>query len=218
MIRRVPAKNSTDVAVTFTIPAGGPRSTAMSVVGDFNGWDPTAHPLTASTADGVRSATVSLPGGQRYRFRYSPRTGNGSTMRLRTATRATRWAARTAPSTSPPTPPARPRPRRDEHSPAGPVMRAPCPPSAVRRWGSHQPEPGGMATATTPTPSRLVPPNPPGTPDTTAWSRNFRDRPLVGSSKDTRAGEFSDRGSPMTLSSPTHSERQHPGSSTPHSR
>jgi predicted flap endonuclease-1-like 5' DNA nuclease len=52
------------VLVTFTLVADAP----VSVVGDFNGWDPHVHPL-GQHADGKRAATVELfPG--RYAFRY----------------------------------------------------------------------------------------------------------------------------------------------------
>jgi 1,4-alpha-glucan branching enzyme len=39
------------------------------VVGDFNDWDPFAHPLRRR-ANGTRSATVTVPAGSRLRFRY----------------------------------------------------------------------------------------------------------------------------------------------------
>jgi 1,4-alpha-glucan branching enzyme len=41
----------------------------VSVVGDFNEWDPTATPLQRLPA-GVQAATVWLAPGRRYRFRY----------------------------------------------------------------------------------------------------------------------------------------------------
>jgi 1,4-alpha-glucan branching enzyme len=40
----------------------------VSVVGDFNNWDPYAHPLLRSST-GQRTATVALPPGS-YAFRY----------------------------------------------------------------------------------------------------------------------------------------------------
>ena len=39
------------------------------MVGDFNGWDPLAHPLRPR-ANGTRSAAVTLPPGRRFAFRY----------------------------------------------------------------------------------------------------------------------------------------------------
>jgi 1,4-alpha-glucan branching enzyme len=39
------------------------------VVGDFNGWDPMAHPLRPRS-NGTRSVTVTLPVSRRFAFRY----------------------------------------------------------------------------------------------------------------------------------------------------
>ncbi len=50
--------------ITFTVAARAP----VSVVGDFNGWDPAAHPMQ-SRAGGLRSVTVALAPGT-YAFRY----------------------------------------------------------------------------------------------------------------------------------------------------
>jgi 1,4-alpha-glucan branching enzyme len=41
----------------------------VSVVGDFNGWDPFAHPLRPRR-NGTRSAVVTLPPGRRFAFRF----------------------------------------------------------------------------------------------------------------------------------------------------
>jgi hypothetical protein len=59
------------VRVTFTLPAAEPTG-AVSVVGDFNGWDPFAHPLRrrGGFAKGIRSASVTVPPGSTLRFRY----------------------------------------------------------------------------------------------------------------------------------------------------
>jgi predicted flap endonuclease-1-like 5' DNA nuclease len=57
-------KRRRGVVVTFTVLT----EEAVSVVGDFNGWDPHVHPLPRS-ADGKRSTTIELEPG-RYAFRY----------------------------------------------------------------------------------------------------------------------------------------------------
>jgi 1,4-alpha-glucan branching enzyme len=62
-----PARNGT-VRVTFALPHDAP-SGAVSVVGDFNGWDPFAHPLRRR-ANGTRSATVTVEKGHTLHFRY----------------------------------------------------------------------------------------------------------------------------------------------------
>lgn len=56
------------VRVTFTLPAEDPGA-AVSVVGDFNDWDPFAHPLRRR-ANRTRSASVTVPAGSTLRFRY----------------------------------------------------------------------------------------------------------------------------------------------------
>jgi 1,4-alpha-glucan branching enzyme len=54
------------VTLTFVLPDTGVR---VSVVGEFNGWNPHAHPLRKRT-NGTRSVTVTLPEGTEVRFRY----------------------------------------------------------------------------------------------------------------------------------------------------
>jgi 1,4-alpha-glucan branching enzyme len=56
------------VRVTFVLPADEPPG-AVSVVGDFNDWNPFAHPLRRR-ANGTRSAVVSVPASSRLHFRY----------------------------------------------------------------------------------------------------------------------------------------------------
>jgi 1,4-alpha-glucan branching enzyme len=56
------------VRVTFTLPAEDPV-TPVSVVGDFNDWDPFAHPLRRR-ANRTRTASVTVPSGSTLRFRY----------------------------------------------------------------------------------------------------------------------------------------------------
>jgi 1,4-alpha-glucan branching enzyme len=62
-----PGRDGT-VRITFALPADGPGG-AVSVVGDFNDWDPLAHPLRRR-ANGTRSAVVTVPAGSTLRFRY----------------------------------------------------------------------------------------------------------------------------------------------------
>jgi 1,4-alpha-glucan branching enzyme len=62
-----PARNGT-VRVTFALAAEEPVG-AVSVVGDFNGWDPFAHPLRRRS-NGTRSAAVTVPAGSTLHFRY----------------------------------------------------------------------------------------------------------------------------------------------------
>ena len=62
-----PARNGT-VRITFTLPEKEPAG-AVSVVGDFNDWDPFAHPLL-KRGKGARSAVVTVPAGATLHFRY----------------------------------------------------------------------------------------------------------------------------------------------------
>jgi 1,4-alpha-glucan branching enzyme len=51
--------------ITFVL---GAEAGPVSVVGDFNDWDPSAHPLKRRS-NGTRSVTVDVGSG-RHRFRY----------------------------------------------------------------------------------------------------------------------------------------------------
>jgi 1,4-alpha-glucan branching enzyme len=56
------------VRVTFALPADEPDG-AVSVVGNFNDWDPFAHPLRRR-ANRTRSVAVTVPAGSTLHFRY----------------------------------------------------------------------------------------------------------------------------------------------------
>jgi 1,4-alpha-glucan branching enzyme len=56
------------VRVTFALPADEPDG-YVSVVGNFNDWDPAAHPLRRR-ANRTRSAAVTVPAGSTLHFRY----------------------------------------------------------------------------------------------------------------------------------------------------
>jgi 1,4-alpha-glucan branching enzyme len=66
-------KNSTKghVSLTFALPDEG---VPVSVVGDFNAWDPHRNPLR-KRSNRTRSVTVDLPKGETTRFRYLDATG-----------------------------------------------------------------------------------------------------------------------------------------------
>ena len=67
MIDREPTKDAEGVKVTFIVPMDGADG-PTAVVGDFNRWDPLATPLRRRR--GQLSATVTIPPGRRYAFRY----------------------------------------------------------------------------------------------------------------------------------------------------
>ena len=54
--------------VTFALPADEPTG-AVSVVGNFNDWNPLSHPLRRR-ANQTRSAAVTVQAGSTLRFRY----------------------------------------------------------------------------------------------------------------------------------------------------
>ena len=56
------------VKLTFALPADQ-VVLPVSVLGDFNGWDPFAHPLK-KRSNGTVSATVEVSPGQAIRFKY----------------------------------------------------------------------------------------------------------------------------------------------------
>lgn len=68
MIKVAKPTRSGTVRVTFELSAAEPAG-AVSVVGDFNGWDPYAHPLR-KRGKGPRTAVVNVPAGSTLHFRY----------------------------------------------------------------------------------------------------------------------------------------------------
>ncbi|HYB49238.1 MAG TPA: isoamylase early set domain-containing protein [Streptosporangiaceae bacterium] len=68
MIKTTKAGPDGKVRVTFALPADEPGG-AVSVVGNFNDWDPFAHPLRLR-ANRTRSAAVTVPVGSTLHFRY----------------------------------------------------------------------------------------------------------------------------------------------------
>lgn len=68
MIKTGKPDREENVRVTFVLPADQP-SGRVSVVGDFNDWNPHAHPLRKRT-NGTRSAIVKVRAGSKLHFRY----------------------------------------------------------------------------------------------------------------------------------------------------
>jgi 1,4-alpha-glucan branching enzyme len=68
MIAKTYTKTKKSCKITFKINPG-PGIRSVSVVGDFNNWNPGSHPL-AKRKNGEFSGTVTLSANQTYRFRY----------------------------------------------------------------------------------------------------------------------------------------------------
>lgn len=68
MIKTASADGAGAIRVTFVLPADEPAG-SVSVVGDFNEWNPFANPLRRR-GNGTRTAVVRLPAGSRSYFRY----------------------------------------------------------------------------------------------------------------------------------------------------
>lgn len=68
MITKTPAKRGSTTKVTFELPPGSANE-RVSLCGEFNDWSQDATPLTRRK-DGRFSATLSLPQGRSYRFKY----------------------------------------------------------------------------------------------------------------------------------------------------
>ncbi|MFI1279835.1 hypothetical protein ACH4U5_03600 [Streptomyces sp. NPDC020858] len=66
MLERKPRKDRTEV--TFVLRGDQPPG-PVSVVGDFNGWEPGVHTLVPRK-DGQRAVTVAVPNGSTHSFRY----------------------------------------------------------------------------------------------------------------------------------------------------
>ena len=71
MIKRSCDRASSRTSITFCLSSDEP----VSVVGDFNGWDPHVHPLK-KRSNGTRSTRVTVPNGSELRFRYLSGSGD----------------------------------------------------------------------------------------------------------------------------------------------
>ena len=68
MMKKSKGKAPNSTKVTFVIPHN-PDQARVSVVGDFNSWDPDTIKLV-KRSNGTRSASTELANGVTYRFRY----------------------------------------------------------------------------------------------------------------------------------------------------
>jgi 1,4-alpha-glucan branching enzyme len=73
VIKQTPVKGSDKVKVNFVLPKDRAAG-KVSVVGDFNDWDPYVHPLKPRS-NGTKSVSVTLPVSQRFAFKYLDENG-----------------------------------------------------------------------------------------------------------------------------------------------
>lgn len=69
MIEKTYLKTKPQCKVKFTLPADTISAIKISVVGDFNNWDPSANPLSKKKT-GEYSSTLKLDIDHSYQFRY----------------------------------------------------------------------------------------------------------------------------------------------------
>ena len=70
MLKRKILADKATCSVTFTIDSATAREAkAAAVVGSFNNWDATAHPMKR-LKNGTFATTVNLPRGESHQFRY----------------------------------------------------------------------------------------------------------------------------------------------------
>ena len=70
-IKKEYSRGKKSCKVTFSIPKElGNKFEVISLVGDFNNWDPNTNIFTEIETDGTYSTTLVLPSGKHYQFRY----------------------------------------------------------------------------------------------------------------------------------------------------
>lgn len=70
-IKKKYSKNKKNCKVTFTVPKEiGDQFKTISLVGDFNLWDPKENIFLKTEKDGVYSASIILVSNNHYQFRY----------------------------------------------------------------------------------------------------------------------------------------------------
>jgi 1,4-alpha-glucan branching enzyme len=69
MIEKQPSVNPGKVLVTFRI-SQETWADHITLVGDFNDWNETSHPLIRTRSDPDWHITIELDAGRRYQFRY----------------------------------------------------------------------------------------------------------------------------------------------------
>jgi hypothetical protein len=70
-IKKEYSRDKKSCKITFSIPKDlGNKFHTISLLGDFNNWDPNTDIFTEIESDGTYSTTMVLPSGKEYQFRY----------------------------------------------------------------------------------------------------------------------------------------------------
>jgi len=69
MIQKEPTKKKDLVRVTFVLPSNM-WAERVNLVGEFNDWDTTATPMSRNRSDANWRASLDLPAGETFKFRY----------------------------------------------------------------------------------------------------------------------------------------------------
>ena len=69
MIEKKLSPKGKSLKVTFVLPVST-ADDSISVVGDFNDWDPSKHPMKLSVKKGEWSKSISFKPGNSHQFRY----------------------------------------------------------------------------------------------------------------------------------------------------
>lgn len=69
MLTKKYLKSKPEAKVTFTLPAAAQQAETVHLVGDFNGWNESSHPMKKKR-NGEFELTLNLPTGRDYQFRY----------------------------------------------------------------------------------------------------------------------------------------------------
>lgn len=69
MIIKKSGKTEGTLLITFRLPSST-WAESICIVGDFNDWDPHAHPFMHGQDDGAWQVTLELSKGKSYQFRY----------------------------------------------------------------------------------------------------------------------------------------------------
>ncbi len=70
-IKKEYSRDKKSCKITFSIPKSlGEKFDTISLVGDFNNWDPSVNMFTETESDGTFTASVVLQSGKEYQFRY----------------------------------------------------------------------------------------------------------------------------------------------------